>query len=151
MTSEAVTQGSRHRTVLAAMWTGLAFTVLAALYPFVDRATTHVLADHIRHGYPSYSAGEVDAAVTAYLVILSVVGGLGLISWLVTIRAVRADRGWIRWAAPVVFVAAAGITLAGLTVTDTSGEVGLAPLLGWLLVLPCLAGVVAVVGLWQRR
>ncbi|NGP04814.1 hypothetical protein G6038_04800 [Rhodococcus sp. 14C212] len=83
--------------------------------------------------------------------ILSVVGGLGLISWLVTIRAVRADRGWIRWAAPVVFVAAAGITLAGLTVTDTSGEVGLAPLLGWLLVLPCLAGVVAVVGLWQRR
>ncbi|YCK41933.1 hypothetical protein ACNF49_50195 [Actinomadura sp. ATCC 39365] len=40
--------------------------------------------------------------------------------------------------------------LAGLTVRDTNGEVGLVPLLGWLQVLPLVPGLVAVVLLWRR-
>ncbi|WP_405149797.1 hypothetical protein OG589_15750 [Sphaerisporangium sp. NBC_01403] len=141
----------RRGRLLAAMWIGLVLTVIAAVYPFVDRTTTHALADHIQAGYPSYGAGEIDTAVTAYLVILSVVGGLGFIGWLGTLWAAKAGKKWTRWAATGVFAVALCIALAGLTVADTSGDVGLAPAIGWLQMLPCVPGLLAVVMLWERR
>lgn len=76
----------RRRRLLAAMWIGLALTAIAAVYPFVDHATTHLLADHIRAGYPPYTRARVDSAVTTYLMLLSVIGALGVIAWLWTIR-----------------------------------------------------------------
>jgi hypothetical protein len=39
--------------------------------------------------------------------------------------------------------------LSALLVKDTSGDTGLAPLLGSIGVLPCIAGVVAVAMLWR--
>ncbi|MGI5154105.1 hypothetical protein [Microbispora sp. CA-102843] len=140
----------RRRRLLAAMWIGLVLTVIAAVYPFVDRTTAHVLADHIQAGYPSYSAGEIDTAVTAYLVILSMVGGSGLIGWLGTLWAAKVGKRWTRWAATGVFAVALCIALAGLTVTDSSGDVGLAPAVGWFQMLPCVPGLLAVVMLWWR-
>lgn len=141
----------RRRRLLAVMWAGLVLTVIAAVYPFVDRTTTHALADHVQAGYPSYGAGEIDTAVTAYLVILSIVGGAGLIGWLGTLWAAKAGKRWTRWAATGLFVVALCIALAGLTVTDTSGDAGLAPAIGWLQMLPCVPGLPAVVMLWERR
>ncbi|MFB9830717.1 hypothetical protein [Actinoallomurus acaciae] len=141
----------RHRAVLAAMGGGLALTIVATVYPLVDRATTHVLADHIRATYPAYDAGEVDAAVTAYLAILSVVGGLGVLGWLGAMWAVRGRRGWAPWAASGLWLAAACLALGGLTVKDTSGDVGLAPPLAWLQVPPCVLGLVALALLWRTR
>jgi hypothetical protein len=41
--------------------------------------------------------------------------------------------------------------LYALLVKDTSGETGLAPLLGWIGVLPCLPGLVGVAMLWRSR
>jgi hypothetical protein len=38
---------------IGAMYAGLALTVVAIIAPYVDRATGHVLADHIRDGYPT--------------------------------------------------------------------------------------------------
>src|SRR5690606_39707475 len=67
-----------NQVVLALMYAGAALTAFAALFPFIDRATATVLADHIRAGYPAYEPGAIDAAVTAYLILLSVVGALGL-------------------------------------------------------------------------
>ena len=142
---------SRHRTVFAAMWGGLALTIAATVYPLVDLGTTHVLADHIRATYPAYDGGEVDAAVTAYLAILSVVGGLGVLGWLATMWAVRGRKGWAPWAASGAWLAAVCLALTGLTVKDTSGEVGLAPSLAWLQVPPCVLGLAAVALLWKTR
>ncbi|MFI2702920.1 hypothetical protein [Cellulosimicrobium composti] len=138
------------RRTAALAWAGLALTVLAAAYPVVDRATTGLLADHVRAGYPAYGTAEVDAAVTAYVAILAVVGVLGVVGWLLTLRAARTDARWGRWLAAGLLVAGAGVALAGLTVVDTSGDVGLAPALAWLLVLPCLPGLAVVALLWRR-
>ncbi|SNT54043.1 hypothetical protein SAMN05443665_104127 [Actinomadura meyerae] len=144
------TGASRPRAAITVMWGGLALTIVATVYPLVDLGTTHVLADHVRATYPAYDSGEVDAAVTAYLAILSVVGVLGVLGWLGTMWAVRGRRAWAPWAASGVWLAAACLALTGLTVKDTSGEVGLAPPLAWLQVLPCVPGLVAVVLLWRR-
>ncbi|WP_448810368.1 hypothetical protein [Agromyces bauzanensis] len=121
------------------------------MYPFVDNATTRFLADHILASYPSYGSEEIETAVMQYLVILSAVGGLGLVSWLAVIWATQSGRSWAAWAATGILLVAGCIALAGLTVTDTSGDVGLAPLLAWLQLLPCVVGLVAVVQLWRQR
>ncbi|MET8867956.1 hypothetical protein ABZW11_33920 [Nonomuraea sp. NPDC004580] len=136
----------RGRTVPALLYTGAALTAVAALFPFVDKA---VLAGHVSAGYPSYAPGEIDAAVTAYLIILGAVGLLGLAGWLGTVWAVRAGKRWAPWLAGGLLVSAILIAVAALTIKDTSGDVGLAPLLGWLLVLPCIPGAAAV-ALWRK-
>jgi len=142
---------SRRRSAgaLAAMYAGLLLTIAATVAPFVDRATGHVLAGHIRHGYPSYTPDRVDSAVTAWLVILSLVGVLGVMGWVVSIRAVRAGTTWARWVSTVLLAVGAALALTALLAQDTSGEVGLAPLLGWIGLLPSVAGVVAVSLLWR--
>ena len=133
------------------MWSGLALTIAATVYPLIDRATTHVLADHIRASYPAYGTGRVDTAVTAYLAILSTVGVLGVLGWLGTMWAIRGRKIWARWIAAGAWLTAACLALTALTVKDTSGDVGLAPLLAWLQVLPCAPGLVAVTLLWRPR
>lgn len=142
---------ARHRAAIATMWGGLALTVVATVSPFVDNATTRILAGHIEASYPSYGDGEIDVAVGLYLVILSVVGGVGILSWLGIIWATATHKRWAAWAATLVSTMALCLALAGLAVRDTSGDVGLAPLLGWLQVLPCVLGLVAVVLLWRGR
>lgn len=142
---------ARRSTALPVMYAGMALTLVAALAPVADRATTHVLADHVRAGYPAYSPARVDTAVTAWVGILVTVGVLGLASWIVTIRAVRAEKTWARPVATTVFAAATCLALTALLTKDTSGEVSLAPALGVLGVLPCLAGLGAVVALWRSH
>ncbi|WP_206184984.1 hypothetical protein [Thermoactinospora rubra] len=136
----------RNRTALATMYAGAGLTVIVTLVPFIDRA---VLADHIKASYPAYDSGAIDAAVAAYLAILSTVGALGLLGWLGAAWAARAGKKWAYGLATGLLAVAVCITIAALTVRDTSGDVGLAPLLGWLQVLPCVAGLAAV-ALWRR-
>lgn len=133
------------------MYVGLALTVLATIAPYVDRGTTHVLADHIRAGYPDYSQARVDSAVITYLVVLSVIGALGVLAWLTAAWAVKAGKRWARPVATVMFVLGAIAALAGLLTKDTSGATGLPPELGWAGMTPCLAGVFVVTSLWRRR
>lgn len=141
----------QHRPALGAMYVGLVLTIGAMIAPFVDRSRGNVLADHIRDGYPTYTAARIDEAVTAWLVILSVVGALGVVTWVGTIWAVRAGKGWARWAATAAFAVGTSVALTALLTTDTSGEVGLAPALGWIGMAPCLVGLVAVTMLWRKR
>ncbi|MCX4446229.1 hypothetical protein [Streptomyces sp. NBC_01789] len=138
------------RGAVGAMYTGLGFTVAATVLPYVDRATTHRLADHIRAGYPSYARTRVDSAVTTYLVLLSVVGVLGVAAWLWTVRAVRSDKRFARPTATVMLVLGVCAGLTGLLTRDTSGETGLPPEMGWAGMAPCLAGLLAVALLWRR-
>jgi len=136
------------RSAIATMYVGLALTAAAMLVPYV---TGPVLADHIRAGYPSFSAARVDTAVTTYLIYLSVVGALGVLGWLGTIWAASTGRSWARGAATVLFATGTGIALFDLLVRDTSGDTGLPPLLGWVGLAPCLAGLVTLVQVWRPR
>lgn len=140
----------RSRSTLIALYAGALLTLLALAAPYVDRSVGNVLAAHVRAGYPDYSAGRIDTAVTAYVVILTVVGVLGLLGWTGSIWAVTARK---RWSPPLVssmFVLGLCVAASGLLIKDTSGQVGLAPLLGWIGMLPCLAGAVAAVAVWRR-
>jgi hypothetical protein len=143
----AIDTTTNRRPALGAMYAGLVLTIGAMVAPYVDRS---VLADHIRDGYPTYSTDRIDTAVTAWLVILSVIGALGVASWITTIFAVRGQKVWARWAATATFAAGTSLALTTLLVKDTSGEVGLAPALGLVGLLPCVAGLVAVAMLWRR-
>ncbi|MFI5490050.1 MULTISPECIES: hypothetical protein [Micromonospora] len=141
---------TRHqRPAIATMYAGLGLTVVAMVVPLLDRATGNMLADHIRAGYPTYSPERIDTAVTTYLGYLSGLGVLGIACWLWTIRAVRAGRWWARGATVVMLALGVLIALFNLLVRDTSGDTGLPPLLGWVGVLPSLAGLVAVALLWR--
>jgi hypothetical protein len=140
----------QQRPAVAAMYTGLALSVIALAVPYVDHATANVLAAHIRDGYPAYPPARIGSAATTYLACLSVTGALGIACWLGTIRAVKAGRRWARGAATVLFALGASVALTGLLVRDTSGGTGLPPLLGWTGMLPALAGLLAVVLLWRR-
>ena len=150
-TRTLTTPATQERSAILAMYAGLALSVVAIVVPFVDHATENVLADHIRSGYPTYTQDRIDSSVAAYLAYLSVIGGLGVICWLWTIRAVKRSRRWAAAAATVIFVLGTGISLANLLVKDGSGDTGLPPLLGWVGMLPCLAGLVAVMLLWIDR
>jgi hypothetical protein len=123
---------------------------VTTIVPYVDHATSHTLADHIRAGYPTYTQARIDTAATTYLVYLSVVGVLGVAAWLAAIRAVTSGKRWARGAATAMLALGTGIALIDLLVKDTSGDTGLSSLLGWVGLLPCLPGLVAVTLLWTR-
>jgi hypothetical protein len=139
---------SPQRGALAALYAGLVLTAAVTVAAYLERSA---IADHVREGYPGYGSGRVDDAVTAWLAILTVVGVLGAAGWLSTARLVGAGRAGARWVALTLFAAGTSVALAAAVTKDTSGEVGLAPQVGWLGLLPCVAGLVAVVQLWARR
>jgi hypothetical protein len=144
-----MTTAHHERSAIGAMYSGLVLTVAAIIVAYVDHATANVLAGHIRAAYPSYTQARIDWAVTTYLVYLSIVAALGIICWLWAIWAVKAGKWWARWAASAMFALGTAIALTNLLIKDTSGDTGLPPLLGWAGVLPCLAGLLAVVLLWS--
>lgn len=138
------------RAAIAALATGLVLSVAAALVPYVDRATGERLATHIQQGYPSYGAGEIDHAVTLYLIYLSALGALGVAGWAATIWAVRRGARWTAPLATALLVTATAVALFNVFVTDTSGDTGLPLAISAVGLAPCVAGLAAVVLLWRR-
>jgi hypothetical protein len=141
---------TQRQRALRAMYVGLVATIVATIVPYVDHATSNLLADHIRDGYPAYTQAQIDSAATTWLVVLSVLGALGVLSWLWTIWAVKTSKKWSRWAASGMFTLGTSVATTALLVKDTSGDAGLAPLLGWIGLAPCLAGLAAVTILLRR-
>jgi hypothetical protein len=137
---------STARPVVAAMYAGVALTVLATTVPYLGRAT---LADHIRAAYPAYTQARIDTAATTYVAYLSVLGVLGVVGWLWAVRAVTTGKRWARGASTALFVLATSVALTDLLIKDTSGDTGLPALLGWAGIVPCLPGLLAVVLLWR--
>lgn len=149
-TSQAVTSASPSQTTrraVVAMVIGLALTVVALVAPIVDQVSAHSLEAHLHGVYAGSGAAPPSAgALTTYLVVVGLLGG---ISWLAMIRAVRRGRGWARPVATAL--AAAATLLAVVDVATTEYGAPVLPLwLGVLGLLPCLAGLVAVVLLWRR-
>ena len=81
---------------------------------------------------------------------LSIVGVLGVVAWLWTVRVVRMRKRWGRGAATAMVALGTSVALTDLLIRDTSGDTGLPPLLGWVGILPCLPGLLAVTLLWRR-
>lgn len=142
---------SRGKSAVAAMYAGLTASVIATIYPYIDRATSNTLAGHIRAGYPSYTEARTDTAVTTYLVYLSIIGALGVVGWLFAVHAVKTGKRWARGVTTAMFVLGASVALTDLLIKDTSGDTGLPSSLGWVGVLPCLPGLLAVALLWRRQ
>ncbi|GAB2598373.1 hypothetical protein [Pseudactinotalea suaedae] len=149
MSTTTHTAPAHQRRALPTLWIGLALTLAVGVCVLLDGSTTQVLADHLRATYPAFGEEEVAAGAQTYVAILLTVTGLGAVGWLSTIGAARSGKTWTRWLATAALVFAVAVAAAGLTTVDTSGEVGLAPAMGWLLLLPCLPGLVAVTKLWR--
>lgn len=148
---QQTTSVPHERAALRTLYTGLVLTVAALIVPFVDHVTSDVLADHIRAGYPDLGRAGVETAVSTYLVTLSTIGVLGIACWLWTIWATRRRKRWSSVLATVLFVLGTCVSLADLLLEDTSGDTGLPALLGWVGMIPCLPGLIAVVLLWAAR
>lgn len=140
----------RHPAV-PAMWTGLGLTVLAAVAPLLDLVTTGTIEAHVRATYPDWPDDWVQADATALVVGLGVIGVLGIVGWLITLRGTVRGRRWAPIVATVLWVLAVVIT-GYVAAAPTGAYDQLVPTgIGVLTALPCLAGLVAVVQLWRHR
>lgn len=146
LTSGAVRYPASARVVL---YVGAILTIAATALVHIDHATANVLATHIQAGYPSYDRSSIDTAAMTYIGYLTALGAAGVIGWATAIWATGRQKRWARWAALGFFVAAVSIALVNLLIRDTSGDTGLPPLLGWVGILPCVAGLAATALLWR--
>ena len=125
---------------VTAMYVGAAATVAGVVIEILTvNATKAAIARHSRH----LTASQLNASQHA-LVIGSVVSGLiAVAAWLILARACRNGHNWAR---------ITGTALFGLATIDTIGS-AIAPVAGlvkaWWPVI-WLAGLVAVIFLWQR-
>ncbi|HJF77015.1 MAG TPA: hypothetical protein K8V63_09715 [Brevibacterium linens] len=135
------------RSTYVALWVGLGLTVLAIVSAQLGRP---LIGEHIRSGYPSMPQAEITSGVNFYAASLTIVGVLGVLGWVATIwRAHRGSRR-IRWAAVVLALTGTSVAAFALLVQDTSGDTGLPPLIGTIGLLPCAAGLIAVVLMFTR-
>jgi hypothetical protein len=146
-TTVSRTPATHERTAVLAMYVGLVLTVVAAIVPVVDEASTDSLSQHLQDVYAGY--GVDVPATSAVLAYLLTIGALGVVAWLWMLWAVRRRRPWARPAATVLFLLASGLALVNLTVQEY-GQTILPIRVGLVGLLPCLAGLVAVVLLWRR-
>ena len=142
------TPATHERSAILTMYIGLALTVVAAIVPIIDQAWTDSLSQHLHDVYAGY---DVDApATSAVLAYLATVGALGTLAWLWTLWAVNTQRHWARPVATVLFLLACGLAIVNLTVQEYDQTI-LPMRLGLVGLLPCVAGLVAVVLLWRRE
>ncbi|WP_157254581.1 hypothetical protein [Nonomuraea typhae] len=134
----------------AAMYAGLALTIVATLAPLADILTVDTLTRHVRDAYPAWSPGQIAGDRNAIALFLGITGVLGIICWLVTIRAVRKGRRWARIGSTAALGLAVLMSLVTLTLGGAPYDVVVPPTFGVLTLLPCLAGLVAVVSLWRQ-
>jgi hypothetical protein len=135
------------RPAIRVMVLGLALTVVALAAPVVDQVTTGTLAAHLETVYAgSGVAAPAAPAITIYLV---VVGVVGVLCWVATIEAVRRRRRRAPATAAAFLVLGAALAVVDLTVSEYGRPI-LPAWLGVLGLLPCLAGLVAVVLLSRR-
>ncbi|NUR92922.1 MAG: hypothetical protein HOY71_53370 [Nonomuraea sp.] len=131
------------------MYAGLALTVLATIAPLIDLFTTDLLGEHDRAAYPDWGPDLVAADRNAIAIYLIGAGVLGIVCWLVTIAA--AGRRWAAIAGTLFFAAGTVLALANLSMGGEKYDVVVPYLFGALTLLPCLAGLAAVVSLWRTR
>ncbi|MEU3271396.1 hypothetical protein ABZ639_11150 [Saccharomonospora sp. NPDC006951] len=135
------------RSAITAMYAGLVLTVVSGIVPILAEGT---LTRHLHGIYDGYlDAAEFDSTRSLVLTYLFAVAGIGVLSWLLLIRAAHKGKRWARITATLVFLAATCLAVTNLVVTEY-GEPLLPPVIGIAGLLPCVAGLVAVGFLWAR-
>jgi hypothetical protein len=132
-----------------AMYVGLALSILATLAPLLDIATVDTLSDHVRDAYPDWGPGLVAADRNAIAIYLVVTGVLGILVWLLTIWAVTSGKRWAGVVTTIGFTAGAILALMNLTLRGGEYDVILPYAYGTLTLLPCVAGLAAVISVWR--
>jgi hypothetical protein len=150
MTTTAIRPPSARSRRPIAMYVGLALTVLATLAPLLDLATADTLSDHVRAAYPHWGPALVREDRDAIATYLVLTGALGIPLWILTARAVRAGRRWARVVATAALAAGVLVALTNLSVGGDGYHVIVPYTFGTLTLLPCLAGLAAVVSAWRR-
>ncbi|GAA3159530.1 hypothetical protein [Nonomuraea roseoviolacea] len=150
MTTTAGRPSSTHARRPTAMYVGLALTVLATLAPLLDIATVDTLSGHVRDAYPGWPPNLVEADRDAIAIYLVATGAVGTLLWLLTTWAVTTGRRWGRAATTAAFAAGALVALTDLGLGGDHYDVIVPYAYGTLTLLPCLAGLAAVVSVWRR-
>ncbi|GAA3747163.1 hypothetical protein [Salinactinospora qingdaonensis] len=143
--SDAASVSQRQRGPMAAMGVGLLLTLAVLVALAIDQASVGSIATHVQEHYAPH--GTVPDPTVLY-VYLYVTGGIGVVTWLLLIAAARTPRSWVAVLATIVFCCGLGGGLFNLTISEYGGPV-LPALWSGLTLLPCVAGLVAVVLLWR--
>jgi len=134
-----------------ALLAGLVLTVLATIAPLIDLLTVDSIGDHVRAAYPDWSADLVAKDRNAITIYLVAVGVLGLAGWIWSLIAVARNTRRVRAITTTLFILGATIQLTTLSVGGEAYTTIVPTLHGVLGVLPSLAGLAAVIGVWRRR
>lgn len=145
---QTTTTHSRRST---ALYIGLALTVIATIAPLLDIATIDTLTAHVRDAYPDWGSDVVSADRNAIAIWIAVGSGLGIPLWLLTIWAVNAQKRWARVVAVIGFALGLLVALINLSIGGDRYDVVVPYAYGTLTLLPCVAGIAAMVAIWRKR
>jgi hypothetical protein len=134
----------QRRPAVTAMGIGLLLTVVTLVALIIDQASGSSIADHVNALYAPLGLHPDPNVLFGYLY---VTGGIGVLLWLTTIWSVSQHKRWARVVASFVLVVATSLALLVLFVSEYGGQI-FPTLWGILGLLPCLAGLVAVILLW---
>lgn len=132
------------RGAVVALGVGLLLTVIWSIALVIDQVSLHRIADHV---HSLYAPRHLNPDPNALFNILYVTGTIGIVLWLRTIWGASRQERLTRYVASIVFVLATGIALLGLLASEYGTRI-LPTVWGVLGLLPCIAGLVAVILLW---
>ena len=139
--------GSSAKRAVVVMYAGLALTVIAVLAVMIGDGSIN---RHFHEVYDPYiGAAKADEDKGPLVTYLYMVGGIGVISWLWMVWAVKRAKRWARGVATIVFLLATVDALVNLLMQEYHKTI-LPTSIGLAGVLPCVAGLVAIVLLWTR-
>jgi hypothetical protein len=141
----------RTRRLLHTLWLGLALTVAIGIVPLIDLATTDSLYTHVQDAYPDWPSNLVRGDRNAITIALEINAVLGVLTWLCTIWAVAAGKRWARRAITIAFLAGTSLALINQSFTGGQYDTVLPSAYGALGLVPSVAGLAALVMVWQRR
>ena len=150
MTSaRTVAPSVRDRQLDDALHIGLAAQLLVLLMPVVDWLTFDSIATHVRAAYPAWGPGEVALDHDAIVWSLLGVGLLGSLGWLWAIRTSRRAGHRSRIITTALFALGTTVAVTSLLFAGGAYDRVLPLWYGIAGIVPCLAGLTAVVAVWQ--
>lgn len=139
------------RQAVVSMYAGLALTAITSVIAPLAALATDVYKHHIETAYPKFNADKVSDAQQTMVIYLVANGIAGAVAWLWALRATKKENRRAPVIAVVLFTVALALALFNLLVKDSTGYAAFPLFLGIVGLLPCAAGLVAVVQLRRAR
>ena len=132
------------RRAIVAMGLGLLLTVVELIASVIDQTTVHSIAHHLSALYAPYG---LHPDPNGFIYYLYATAAIGILLWLAAIWLVSRRKRGARVVATTVFVLATGLALLNLSVSEYGTRI-FPTFWGVLGLLPCVAGLVALILLW---